>query len=57
MAEKTCYISVFYLGHRRIFQKEIDKKFGYSLNPKDRFEYLHKQITYLSKFQHNLDKN
>lgn len=56
METKTCYISVFYLGHRRIFQKEIDEKFGYSLTSKDRFEYLHTQITYLSKVKHNLDK-
>tara|TARA_R110002153_G_scaffold99875_1_gene235654 strand:- start:54 stop:995 length:942 start_codon:yes stop_codon:yes gene_type:complete len=56
MTEKTCYISVFYLGDRRINQKEIGKQFGYSLILKDRFECLNKQITYLSKIEHNLNK-
>ena len=56
MAEKTCYISVFYLGDRRINQKEVDENFGYSLTSKDKFEHLHKQIAYLLKVEHNLNK-
>ena len=56
MENKTCYISVFYLGHRRIYQKPFDEKYGYKLSSKDKFEHLHKQIAYLTKVEHNLNK-
>ena len=39
MENKTCYISVLYLGYRRVYQKTIGEEYEYSLYSKDKFSH------------------